>query len=400
VLRKTHHVTLFEAEPRLGGHAHTHDVTDPSGARLAVDTGFIVHNDRTYPQLRRLFAELGVATRKTEMSMSIRDVRSGFEYAGGRGAPGILAQPRRALSPDFLSLLLQVRRFHLRALAFLDQTDDTDQTTFGEFLRGEGFGDRFVAMYAIPVVACVWSMGPSAALDYPARYLFRFLAHHGMLTVTSSPQWYTVTGGSRTYVAALSARLPDIRAGRAVTTVLREEDGVTVLDGSGSRSRFDKVVVATHADQALELLGDASPVEKEVLGSFRYTRNETVLHTDASLLPRSRRARASWNYVTFPDGDGRAPVATYWMNRLQGLETQEQYLVSLNARDRIDPSRVIAVMDYAHPAYDLAAIQAQHRLSSLTSPSTAFAGAYHGWGFHEDGCRSGVDAAQALGAHW
>ena len=394
-------VTLYEADRRLGGHAHTHDLRDPSGNVLAVDTGFIVHNERTYPLLRRLFDELGVRTRPTEMSMSIHDEGSGLEFAGGRGIRGVFAQPRRLVDPRFLSILAQVKRFHIRANAFLARTGDADQTTYGEFLRGEGFSDSFVRMYAVPVVSCVWSMDAGTALEYPARYLFRFLSHHGMLTVTGSPQWRTVIGGSRTYVDAIATKLSDVRTGRAVSAVRRNEDNVSVRDSSGAWVTYDSVVVATHADQALALLGDASPEEKEVLGAFRYSRSETVLHTDSRLLPAARQARASWNYLTPPaSGGDHAPVVTYWMNTLQGLDSSEQYLVTLNARDRIDPAKVIAVMDYEHPVYDLRAIEAQKRLSSLSTPRTVFAGAYHGWGFHEDGCRSGVEAAKALGVSW
>lgn len=401
VLAQQHEVTLYEADGRLGGHAHTHDVADPAGNVLAVDTGFIVHNDRTYPHLRRLFAELGVQSRPTEMSMSIHDERSGVEFAGGRGAKGVFAQPRRALDPRFLSVLVQVKRFQLRANAFLRRTDDSDQTTYGEFLRTNRFSDAFVRLYAVPLVSCVWSMGTGAALDYPARYLFRFLDHHGLLELYGSPQWYTVVGGSRTYVEAIGVRLADVRQGQAVANVLRHDTGVSLQDSSGAWSDYDGVVIATHADQALDLLADASREEKEVLGAFRYSRSETILHTDERLLPTTAQARASWNYLTPSATDGdHAPVVTYWMNRLQGLDSSEHYLVTLNARDRIDPSKVIAVMSYEHPIYDLPAIEAQARLASLATPHTAFAGAYHGWGFHEDGCRSGVEAARTLGVAW
>lgn len=211
LLAGTNSVTLYEADDRLGGHAHTHQVVDIAGNSMAVDSGFIVHNDRTYPQLRRLFAELGVLSQPTEMSMSIRDESSGLEYAGGKGMGGILAQPRRAVDPRFLGILNQVTRFHRRAGAFLERTDDLDPTSYGEFLHAEGFSDRFIALYAIPVVSCVWSMGGDTALGYPARYLFQFLAHHGLLSVSGSPQWYTVVGGSRTYVDAIAARLPQDR---------------------------------------------------------------------------------------------------------------------------------------------------------------------------------------------
>ncbi len=401
ILSRMYTVTLYEAGHRLGGHAHTHDVIDPDGTVLAVDTGFIVHNDRTYPQLRRLFGELGVRARPTEMSMSIRDERSGLEFAGGRGAKGIFAQRPRVVDPRFLRMLLQVKRFQLRANAFLAQTDDTDQTTYAEFLRAHGFSESFMQLYAIPLVSCVWSMGTGAALEYPARYLFRFLAHHGMLSVTGSPQWYTVVGGSRTYVDAIARSLPHVRAGHPVSNVLRNDNGVSVQDSSGAWLDYDATVIATHADQALAMLADASRDEKEVLGAFRYSRSATVLHTDARLLPTAQRARASWNYLTLSTpGVDQAPVVTYWMNRLQGLDSSKDYLVTLNGGGRIDPATVLAQMDYEHPIYDLAAIEAQARLASLSTPRMALAGAYHGWGFHEDGCRSGVEAARALGVTW
>src|SRR3954447_14060009 len=207
LLSRTHDVTLFEAENRLGGHAHTHDVADVDGRRHAVDSGFIVHNDVTYPWLRKLFDELGVEVRRAEMSMSVRCNGCGLEYAGGRGLRGLFAQPRRALDPRFLRMLVQVRRFHRRPSTFLHTTDDGDETTYGEFLHLEGFSDYFIAHYAVPVVSCVWSAGRATAVEYPARYLFRFLEHHGMLSISGSPQWYSVIGGSRTYVDRLTALL-------------------------------------------------------------------------------------------------------------------------------------------------------------------------------------------------
>lgn len=401
LLARQHHVTLYEADARPGGHAHTHDVRDSAGQDLAVDSGFIVHNDRTYPFLRRLFGELGVQTQPTEMSMSICDQITGLEYAGGKGLGGIFAQARRIVDPRFLSILKQIKRFHGRAGAFLARTDDQDPTTFGEFLKAERFTQDFITLYAVPVVSCVWSMGADVALRYPARYLFRFLDHHGLLSVSGSPQWYTVVGGSRTYVRAITERLPDLRLGHPVQTVLREDNGVTVTGAQGQRSRHDAVVIATHADQALRILGDADRDEKEILGAFRYSRSEAVLHTDPTLLPVAARARASWNYLVPGDSSARqAPVVSYWMNRLQGLTSSQDYVVTLNATERIAPERIVAVMHYEHPQYDLAAIQAQPGLASLNTDQTVFAGAYHGWGFHEDGCRSGVEAAAALGCSW
>jgi predicted NAD/FAD-binding protein len=402
LLSRTHDVTLFESDNRLGGHAHTHDVTASDGSEHAVDSGFIVHNDRTYPWLRKLFAELKVVVRPTEMSMSVRCEGCGLEYAGGRGLRGLLAQPRRLLDPRFLRMLLQVKRFHRRASAFLDATDDGDTTTYGEFLEREGFGEHFIAHYAVPVVSCVWSSGREVALLYPARYLFRFLDHHGMLQVTGSPQWYTVVGGSRTYVELLAARLPDVRRSAGVTDITRRPDSVEITYGADSRAaRFDRVVIATHADQALGLLTDPSDREVQTLKAFGYSNNETLLHTDSSLLPEAVQARASWNYrmssCTSPD---EPTVVTYWMNRLQGHTSPQDYLVTLNARERVGRDDVLAVMDYEHPIYTPESVAAQSKLGDLATDRTVYAGAYHGWGFHEDGCRSGVEAARHFGVTW
>ena len=261
LLSRTHDVTLFEAEDRLGGHAHTHDVTDSDGRRHAVDSGFIVHNDVTYPWLRKLFGELDVQVRPAEMSMSVRCEGCGLEYAGGRGLRGVFAQPRRLIDPRFVRMLWQVKRFHRRASAFLRTTGDENLTTYGEFLEREGFSGYFIAHYAVPVVSCVWSAGRETTLAYPARYLFRFLDHHGMLRAGGSPQWYTVAGGSRTYVERLAGLLKDVRAAHAVTDVTRHEDGVQIRDVTGQVTRVDRVVIATHADQALGLLADPSDAE-------------------------------------------------------------------------------------------------------------------------------------------
>lgn len=414
LLDRTHDVTLFEADGRLGGHAHTHDLTAPDGSAHAVDSGFIVHNDRTYPWLRKLFAELEVDVRPTEMSMSVGCEECGLEYAGGRGLRGLLSQPSRLLDPQFLRMLLQVKRFHRRATAFLksaedgenqrddgDVNDQRDLTTYNEFLRREGFTEHFVAHYAVPVVSCVWSSGREDALLYPARYLFRFLDHHGMLRITGSPQWYTVSGGSRTYVERLAARLPDVRRSAAVTDITRRPEWVEIRDASGTLTRFDRVVIATHADQALDLLTDPSDEEVQTLKAFGYSRNETVLHIDATLLPKAVEARASWNYRMSACASADEPtVVTYWMNRLQGHRSPQNYLVSLNARDRIHPDAVLAVMDYEHPIFTPESVAAQSRLGALATEQTVYAGAYHGWGFHEDGCRSGVEAARHFGVTW
>ena len=401
LLSRTHDVTLFEAEDRLGGHAHTHDVCDAGGRRHAVDSGFIVHNDVTYPWLRKLFGELDVEVRPAEMSMSVRCDGCGLEYAGGRGLRGIFAQPRRLIDPRFARMLWQVARFHRRALAFLRTSEDEDLTTYGEFLAREGFSGHFIAHYAVPVVSCVWSAGRETTLAYPARYLFRFLDNHGLLRVAGSPQWYSIVGGSRIYVERLAGQLPDIRAAHAVTDVTRRADGVEIRDITGQVTRVDRVVIATHADQALSLLADPSDAEVAILKQFGYSANETVLHTDSSVLPQAWNARASWNYrMTSCDRPDQPALVTYWMNRLQGHQSPEAFLVTLNDRERLDPRSVAAVMDYEHPVYTPEMVRAQSRLAGLATDRTVYAGAYHGWGFHEDGCRSGVEAARHFGVTW
>jgi len=401
LLARTHDVTVFEAETRLGGHAHTHDLADADGRHHAVDSGFIVHNDVTYPLLRRLFAELGVQVRRTEMSMSVRCDGCGLEYAGGRGLRGLFAQKRRLGDRQFLRMLMEVKRFHRRASSFLRTTNDEDETTYGDFLRREGFSEYFIAHYAVPVVSCVWSAGRSTAVEYPARYLFRFLEHHGMLRVSGSPQWYSVVGGSRTYVDRLSSLLPDVRGGQAVTDVIRLGGGVQVRDVTGQVSYFDRVVIATHADQALDLLVNPTDDEVTTLKQFQYSMNETVLHTDDAVLPEARGARSSWNYrMASCGGPDQPTVVTYWMNRLQGLESPQEFLVTLNDRERIEPRSVHAVMNYDHPIYTVESVRAQAKLAALATERTVYAGAYHGWGFHEDGCRSGVEAARHFGVEW
>jgi predicted NAD/FAD-binding protein len=401
LLARRYDVTLYEAEDRLGGHVHTHRVPTRGGATLPIDSGFIVHNDRTYPLLRRLFGELGVEARPTEMSMSIRCEGCGLEYAGGRGLGGVFAQRRRAGDPRFLGLLAQVRRFHRAASRYLATAPPDDLTTLGSFLRAERLSGRFTSHYALPLVACVWSSGQERALDYPARYLFAFLEHHGMLQVKGSPQWYTVRGGSSTYVERIAAALPDVRTAAPVTAVTRAAGHAEVRDADGGARRFDRLVIATHADQALALLADPTPAERDVLGSFGYAANHTVLHTDGSILPATRGARASWNYLmpACTDRSG-STLVSYSMNHLQGHRGDGDYVVTLNGGDRLDPRSVIAEMHYEHPVYTPAAVAAQRRLPELNTGVTAFAGAYHGWGFHEDGCRSGVSAAAALGAPW
>ncbi|MFI7387198.1 NAD(P)/FAD-dependent oxidoreductase [Streptomyces sp. NPDC049813] len=401
VLARAHHVTLYEADERLGGHAHTHDLMSPDGARHRVDSGFIVHNRHTYPNLLRLFAELGVATQESEMSMSVRCEGCGLEYAGARGPSGLFARPRNALRARYLHLLAQVPAFHRAARRLLTEEPGSD-LTLGAFLDREGFSPYFRTHFVTPVVAAVWSCDDVTAQRYPARYLFRFLAHHGMLSVSGSPTWRTITGGSRSYVERVARGIHTVRTGTPVRAVQRHPDGVRLTTEDGTSRSYDAVVVATHPDQALHMLADATPREKEVLGAFRYSRNTTLLHTDTRVLPRARGARASWNYLMPSCAPGTAdPVrVSYDMNRLQRLDASETYVVTLGGEDRVAPERVRARMQYQHPVYTPESVAAQALLPELNSPVIAFAGAYHGWGFHEDGCRSGVEAAASLGVRW
>lgn len=397
VLQRAAEVTLFEADDRLGGHAHTHEVGLDDGV-VNVDSGFIVHNRQTYPHLLRLFDELGVATQETEMSMSIRCHGCRLEYAGGKGPQGLFAQRTAVLRPAYLALLARVPRLHRQARALLDTDEDC---TLGEFLARGRYSRYFVQHFVVPLVSAVWSCGPHQVMAYPARYLFTFLAHHGMLTVTGSPVWRTVVGGSHRYVEAAAKELSAVRTATPVRSVRRTATGAAVRDDADTVTDFDAVVLATHADQALTLLEEPDPVQRAVLGAFEYSPNDTVLHADSSVLPHRAGARASWNYVlpSCQPGPGEVQVS-YDMNRLQRLDTASPLVVTLNGAARVRPETVIARMRYEHPIYTPAVLAAQQRLPELNDGVLAFAGAYHGWGFHEDGCRSGVEAAASLGVAW
>jgi predicted NAD/FAD-binding protein len=405
LLRTRYDVTLFEADGRLGGHAHTHRVPTPEGRVARIDSGFIVHNENTYPNLVRLFAELGVSTQDSEMSMSVRCQGCGLEYAGGRGAGGLFAAPGNLARPAFLQMLGEVPRFHRAARRLLAQPETDDATdggpSLGAFLESGGYSRYFVDHFMMPLVSAVWSAGPRVSAQYPARYLFEFLRNHGMLTVAGSPTWKTVVGGSHTYVQRVADQLATVRVSTPVRAVVRHSDQVEVRDHAGRSHQMDAVVIATHADQALALLADATVEEKEVLGAFEYSRNTAWLHTDASILPRRSRARASWNYLKRScSHESGPPLLSYHMNRLMRLAEPTEYLVTLNGSAMIDETTVVEKMDYEHPIYTASSLAAQRRLPDLSTDRIAFAGAYHGWGFHEDGCLSGVRAAMRLGALW
>lgn len=395
-------VTLYEADDRLGGHADTHEV-QVDGRTIGVDTGFIVHNDRTYPTLLRLFGELDIATQESDMSMSVRDDETGLEYAGARAARGLFPRVRNLTDPAYLRMLTEVKKFHREARTVLarEATDSDRDETLGAFAARCGFSAYFTRHFLEPVVAAVWSCDPAVSLEYPARYLFEFLDHHGMLTVFGSPTWRTVTGGSKRYVEALAAGLADIRLSTPVRSVVETPEGVVVTDAHGLSETFDSVVVAAHPHQALAMLAEPTQAQRDVLGAIRYSTNVAQLHTDESVLPRSAGARASWNYWRRAESGGTGVLVTYDLTRLQRLDVPDRrFLVTLNGVDCVDQSLVIDTMHYEHPLYTPESVAAQRRLPEINTSRVAFAGAYHGWGFHEDGARSGVAAAAALGVPW
>ncbi|MFE5839310.1 NAD(P)/FAD-dependent oxidoreductase [Arthrobacter sp. NPDC056493] len=404
ILSRRDHVTLFEADSRPGGHAHTHDVRQESGS-LAVDTGFIVHNNRTYPNLIRLFGELGVETQDSDMTMSIRCDGCGLEYAGAKGASGVFARPANLARPRFLLMLAEILRFWRKARALLANgasRPGAREETLGEFLERERFSSYFTSHFMAPVVSAVWSCDPTTALAYPARYLFTFLEHHGMLGIKGSPQWKTVTGGSRRYVDRVVEGLQDVRLSSPVLAVRRIPTGVEITTASGTE-HFDAAVIAAHPREALAMMAEPVPAEVQVLGHIPYSVNHIKFHRDSAVLPRSRAARASWNY-RLPSCAARPGqvLVSYDLTRLQRLTPDDggSYIVSLGESDLIEPDSVLQDLVYEHPQYTPESVAAQERLGELGDHRLAFAGAYHGWGFHEDGAAAGVRAAAQLGREW
>ena len=383
-LCRRHDITVFESDSRLGGHVHTHEVADPSGT-INVDTGFIVFNARTYPTLVKLFAHLGVKTRQSDMSFSVRCDATDFEY-NGTSINSLLAQRTNALKPAFWRMVRDILRFNREASQLL--TLMGTGPTLREFLRERNFSGWFVERYLIPMSAAIWSAEPEGILDFPVRFLARFFHNHGMLTVDERPQWETVVGGSSTYAKALCGPWQDrVRLASPVTSIRRLSDRVEVTS-RGVTESFDGVVVAAHTDQALALLADPSREESEVLGSIPYQENEAVLHTDSRLLPRRRLARAAWNYHLVRGPAKRASV-TYWMNRLQGLSATNDWCVTLNRTRDIDPAKVVKTMTYHHPVFSQTAVAAQDRHREIQGKRrTWFCGAWMRFGFHEDGIYS------------
>ncbi len=417
VLGPHHDVTLFEAADRLGGHSNTVPVTDPQAGELHVDTGFIVHNDRNYPNLVRLFNELEIPVQDTEMSFGVHDRGTNFSYRATSLAT-LFADKSNLFKPTMWRMLIDIARFYragnrLVAAAARDTTGSsaTEQNaeeidleqTIGEFLADGRYSTAFRDLHLIPMGASVWSADPATFDAFPAVSLLRFLKNHGLLGVGNRPQWRTIVGGSRVYVNAIAARFSgDIRLSAAVTSLARTDDGV-VASSAGGAEFFDRVVLACHSDQALELLSDPTADEKDVLGSIRYQPNRATLHTDTSVLSPIQATWSAWNYDR-PQIDAEPTgfsTLTYDMTDLQRLPGERRYLVSLNSDHRIDPSTVLAQFDYDHPVFDGPAIAAQQRFDEIDGHRhTHFCGAYWGYGFHEDGITAALRVCKKLGVDW
>ncbi|HEY2402606.1 MAG TPA: FAD-dependent oxidoreductase [Steroidobacteraceae bacterium] len=396
LLSREHAVTLFEAQDYLGGHTHTHRIW--MGDRsYSVDSGFIVYNPLHYPLLTRLFNELGVTSQPTTMSFSVRNDRSGVEYNAGSLA-GLFCQPRNLFSPRFLGMLRDLSRFYREAPGVL--LDEGDVTTLGEYLAKHRYGRAFAEDHLIPMASALWSCAPDDILQFPTRHLVQFMRNHQMFQVSGRAPWCVVSGGSASYVHALrSSWKVTERLSSDVRSVRRRGFDVQIRT-DGGLEHFDHVVMACHSDQALTLLSDASTQEREILGAIGYQHNEAILHTDTSVLPSRLSAWAAWNALIPRELDSTCYVS-YCMNMLQGLRAPETFIVSLNAKDHIQPTRILKRMSYTHPVFDTKAVGAQQRKGEIQGKRrTWYAGAYWGWGFHEDGMRSAVAVARALGVDW
>jgi predicted NAD/FAD-binding protein len=396
LLSRRYAVTLFEASDYLGGHTHTHEI-ELHGRRHAVDTGFIVHNPHHYPLLNALFDELGVDSQPTTMSFSVHNEASGLEY-NATSLDTLFCQRRNLISPRFLGMVRDLLRFYREAPALLLQAGPGP--TLGDYLAQQRYGTAFRDEHLVPMASALWSSPSAQILQFPARYLVQFMANHQMLQVAGRPQWRVVRGGSSSYVKALRSRWRvDERLACPVRAIARRVDGVEIRSEAGSE-RFDHVVLACHSDQALALLADADTREREILGAITYQPNHVVLHTDAALLPTRRKAWAAWN-ARVPRTADEPCTVSYCMNLLQGLDAPEPLVVTLNRGDAIDPAKVLRRLRYDHPVYTHAAVAAQRRKAEIQGRRyTWFAGAYWGWGFHEDGMRSAVEVAQALHVPW
>jgi predicted NAD/FAD-binding protein len=388
LLSKRHRVTLYEANAQVGGHSNTVDV-----GGVAVDTGFIVYNEATYPNFSALLDHLGVATKPTNMTFAVSLGDGRLEYSG-TGLTGLFSQPRNAVSLRFWGMLRDLVRFYREAP---QEAHDLGDMSLDAYLDASGYGTAFRQDHLYPMAAAIWSTPAAEIGEYPARAFVRFCENHGLLKLTNRPLWRTLVGGSRAYVEKFAQAIPEILTNEPILAVRRHLNGVEIVSAGGETRRFDHVVIATHADQALAMLADPTPEEDRLLGAFGYCANSAVLHSDATLMPHRRRVWSSWNYMSSERGNSRSLAVSYWMNRLQGLRDAKPMFLTLNAHRPIREESILYATDYTHPIFNARAMNAQSRLWSLQGQrNTWFCGAYFGAGFHEDGLQAGLAVAEAL----
>ena len=401
-LHRHHEITVFESANYIGGHANTVEADEPgTGRRVPIDTGFMVFNRETYPHLCRLFEHLRVPLKKTSMSFAVRDDESGLEWCG-TSLNHLFAQRKNLFNLRFIKMLMAVNRFNKDAIMALKDPSLRDQS-LADYVRAGGYGEDFFNLYLVPMSSAVWSTPPELMLEFPASSLLRFFHNHGFLGLNTQHQWWTVDGGSREYVSRLVAPIRDrFRVGQGATRIVRTGDKVIVMTTAGEAQSFDQVIIAAHAPDALRLVVNPTADEHRLLSAFRYQDNTATLHTDTSVMPRTQRAWSSWNYQLVRGAEGRIEPAThYWMNSLQGVSQREQFFVSINRPDDIDPSKLHRRIDYAHPLFDLPALQAQEEIPALNAAAdstthTYFVGAWQRYGFHEDGLLSAYNLCHHL----
>lgn len=395
-LREKHNVTVFESAPRIGGHTATVDI-EHQGRDYAIDTGFIVYNDWTYPRFIELIDALGVDTQPTEMSFSVRCDSSGLEY-GGNNLNTLFAQRRNLLRPNFHKMLHDILRFNREAVRDLESGSIAADTTLGEYLTENRYGDAFTYQYLLPMGCAIWSASTESMIEFPLLFFTRFFSNHGLLSVNDRPQWRVISGGSKSYLEPLTRDFRDsIQLNARISSVRRRQDAVELVLANGRILSFDQVIFGCHSDQALQLLSDATQAERDALTAIPYQSNEVVLHTDDALLPQRRLAWSSWNYWLRERYQQRA-VLTYDMNILQGIESDTTFCVSLNATEAIDPDKIIETFNYSHPVFSLDSVAAAAKIDNFNGLNRSwFAGAYLGNGFHEDGVVSGRRIVTAAG---
>ena len=396
-LHPRHDVTIYEQNDYAGGHTNTVTVAE-EGREVPIDTGFMVYNEVTYPNLTRLFRELNVAGKPTSMSFSMQHEATGLEYCGS-SLIHLFAQRKNLFSPRFWKMILQINRFNQDAVEALQSGTDAE-VSLRDYVRQKNYGEDFLNLYLVPMSAAVWSTPPEQMLEFPAFTLLRFFRNHGFLGLHTQHPWLTVVGGAKTYVARITAPMRDlVKLNRGVAAVQREAGGVNITDQRGQSEFFDQAILACHADQSLKMLADADTEEQTLLGEFKYQSNDAFLHTDDSVMPRNRRCWSSWNYRVGASADGRSsPSTIYWMNRLQGVSDRQNYFVSINGESLIKPASVLKRLRYEHPLFSLGAVRAQTKLPGLNARRTNiyFCGSYFRYGFHEDAFASALDLCRLL----